>query len=97
MPPQPGMFPLSYPSSHKVRSNDIPEMNITYQHHQPNSIAGPSSRIHGKSIGCLYEGIQRPKLSCIHSGGSMDDGKKERRRREIAGKLGKEMNDRRDE
>ncbi|KAF9459318.1 hypothetical protein BDZ94DRAFT_1049201 [Collybia nuda] len=76
MPPQPGMFPLTYPSSHKTRPNDISEMTITYQHHQHSSVAGPSSRMQG---------------------GSIDDGKKERRRRELAGKLGKEMSDRRDD
>jgi hypothetical protein len=31
------------------------------------------------------------------TGASMDDGKREKKRKEIAGKLGKEMNDRRDE
>jgi hypothetical protein len=35
----------------------------------------------------------------MHSplGGSIDEGKRERKKRELAGKLGKEMNDRRDE
>jgi hypothetical protein len=49
MPPQPGIFPLSYPSSHKAaRHGDISDMNIPYhQHHHHSTIAGPSSRTHG--------------------------------------------------
>lgn len=35
--------------------------------------------------------------SSEYLGGSMDDGKKEKKRKDISGKVGKEMNDRRDE
>ncbi|KAJ7498573.1 hypothetical protein FB451DRAFT_1384379 [Mycena latifolia] len=69
MPPQPGIFPVPYPSSSKDT------MNITYQHH--NAVAGPSSRTHNIAV---------------------DDVKKDtKKRKELSGKLGKEMNDRRDD
>ncbi|KAF8269667.1 hypothetical protein EI94DRAFT_922783 [Lactarius quietus] len=90
MPPQPGVFPLPYASTHKARANPTEihngtaDVNTTYLppphhtiHHTSSALlAGPSSRQHGANI---------------------DDGKKDRRRKEIVGRLGKEMNDRRDD
>src|ERR1700722_15329 len=76
MPPQPGMFPISYSSTHKARaSNHADVSDITYQQtHQ-----------------------HQHQHHHHHHNTSIDDGRKEKRRKEIAGKLGKEMNDRRDE
>ncbi|KAI0272408.1 hypothetical protein BC834DRAFT_856600 [Gloeopeniophorella convolvens] len=90
MPPQPGVFPLPYASTHKARANPTDILNGTSDmvmgyplpphhtvHHTSSAlIAGPSSRLHGANL---------------------DDGKKDRRRKEIVGRLGKEMNDRRDD
>ncbi|KZT09858.1 uncharacterized protein LAESUDRAFT_747883 [Laetiporus sulphureus 93-53] len=76
MPPQPGVFSISYSTAQKTRTSggaEIIDMTGPYHHHQPT--AGPS-RIHGSQI---------------------DDLKKDKRKREIAGRLGKEMSDRRDD
>ena len=111
MPPQPGVFPLPYASTstHKARANPIEIHNGTtdivtsypppahHTIHHPSSalLAGPSSRPHGTSLLC--------PVSCINSvircftGANADEGKKDRRRKEIVGRLGKEMDDRRDE
>jgi len=90
MPPQPGVFPLPYASTHKARANPtelhngttdvstsyLPPPHHTIHHTSSTLLAGSSSRPHGANI---------------------DDGKKDRRRKEIVGRLGKEMNDRRDD
>jgi hypothetical protein len=94
MPPQTGMFPVPYPSSNKDT------MNITYQHH--NAVAGPSSRTHSMCLASLsfllfFLGFFSKKLTLVEDI-PMEDVKKEtKKRKEISGKLGKEMNDRRDE
>src|SRR6266852_1903601 len=112
MPPQPGVFPLPYASTstHKSRANHTEIHNGTtdivtsypppphHSIHHPSSsslLAGPSSRPHGTFLLHLRHVF-------IHSfvaspGANTDDGKKDRRRKEIVGRLGKEMNDRRDE
>jgi hypothetical protein len=112
MPPQPGVFPLPYASTstHKSRANHTEIHNGTtdmvtsypppphHTVHHPSSsnlLAGPSSRPHGTFLLHLRHVL-------IHSfvaspGTNTDDGKKDRRRKEIVGRLGKEMNDRRDE
>ncbi|KAI0060659.1 hypothetical protein BV25DRAFT_917730 [Artomyces pyxidatus] len=88
MPPQPGMFALPYASTHKARAttsvdmhNHVSDMNMGYHH--PSSHHSSSSMIAGPS--------SRPH------GVNVEDGKKDRRRKEISGRLGKEMNERRDD
>ncbi|KAI0046526.1 hypothetical protein FA95DRAFT_1559986 [Auriscalpium vulgare] len=82
MPPQPGMFALPYASTHKARAADMHNgLDIGMGFHQPH-------HVHPSMI---------PGPSSRPHGGPMDEGKKDRRRREVAGRLGKEMNDRRDE
>jgi hypothetical protein len=112
MPPQPGVFPLPYASTstHKARANPIEIHNGTtdivtsypppphHTIHHPSSstlLAGPSSRPHGAFLLCPVSRIN----SFIRrvAGANADDGKKDRRRKEIVGRLGKEMDDRRDE
>ena len=112
MPPQPGVFPLPYASTHKARANPTEIHNGTTDivtgyppaphhtiHHASSSalLAGPSSRPHG--VSSLHPHIYITYNSVIPhvTGANVDDGKKDRRRKEIVGRLGKEMNDRRDE
>jgi hypothetical protein len=108
MPPQPGVFPLPYASTHKARANPteihngatdvntsyLPPPHHTIHHTSSALLAGPSSRPHGTS-----HSHNMRSASLIHhiAGANIDDGKKDRRRKEIVGRLGKEMNDRRDE
>ena len=110
MPPQPGVFPLPYASTHKARANPTEIHNGTTDvssgylppshhtiHHTPSALlAGPSSRLHGTFVSHSHD---MRSASLIHhvAGANIDDGKKDRRRKEIVGRLGKEMNDRRDE
>lgn len=102
------MFALPYASTHKARASNNVDLHtndiaMSYHHasissaqHPPSSmVAGPSSRVHGKSPLCRC-GV--PVSNAFGSlGASLDEVKKEKRRREIAGRLGKEMSDRRDE
>jgi len=92
MPPQPGVFPLPYASTsiHKTRANP------TEIHNGTADIVGsypstPHHTIHHSSSALLAGPSSRPH------GTNVDDGKKDRRRKEIVGRLGKEMNDRRDD
>lgn len=41
--------------------------------------------------------FNRPSLTATHPGNMPDDGRKDRKRKEVAGRLSREMNDRRDE
>jgi hypothetical protein len=112
MPPQPGVFPLPYASTstHKSRANHTEIHNGTtdmvtsypppphHSVHHPSSsslLAGPSSRPHGTFLLHLRHVLIHSFVSS--PGANTDDGKKDRRRKEIIGRLGKEMNDRRDE
>ena len=112
MPPQPGVFPLPYASTsaHKSRANHTEIHNGTtdmvtsypppphHTVHHPSSsslLAGPSSRPHGTFL--LHLGHVLIHSFIASPGANTDDGKKDRRRKEIVGRLGKEMNDRRDE
>ncbi|TFY80054.1 hypothetical protein EWM64_g3961 [Hericium alpestre] len=89
MPPQPGMFALPYASTHKARASnnvDLHTSDIAMSYHHASISASqhpPSSMIAGPS-------------SRTH-GANLDEVKKEKRRKEIAGRLGKEMSDRRDD
>ena len=110
MPPQPGVFPLPYASTHKARANPteshngttdvvttyLPPPHHTIHHTSSALLPGPSSRPHGAFT---LHSRDAHLISLIHhiSGANIDDGKKDRRRKEIVGRLGKEMNDRRDE
>ncbi|KAI6167306.1 hypothetical protein EDD17DRAFT_1539785 [Pisolithus thermaeus] len=94
MPPQPGMFALPYASTHKARADviqpDNTSMTISYQHFQPQpqppQIQPPSnSHVHHVHH---YTGPGNPRTH--------DDTKKEKKRKDISGKVGKEI-DRRDE
>jgi len=91
MPPQPGVFPLPYASTtHKARTNPTEIHNgttdIVSSYPPP-----PHHAIHHTSSALLAGPSSRPH------GANVDDGKKDRRRKEIVGRLGKEMNDRRDD
>ncbi|KAI6124864.1 hypothetical protein EV401DRAFT_2259566 [Pisolithus croceorrhizus] len=94
MPPQPGMFALPYASTHKARADviqpDNTSMTISYQHFQaqpqPPQIQPPSnSHVHHVHH---YTGPSNPRTH--------DDTKKEKKRKDISGKVGKEI-DRRDD
>ncbi|ETW79131.1 hypothetical protein HETIRDRAFT_323145 [Heterobasidion irregulare TC 32-1] len=83
MPPQPGMFAIPYASAHKVRAsnnlevhNGIPDMNMAYHHH---------SHHHPNQLSSSTM-IAGPS-SRVH----VDDSRREKRRKEIAGRLGREM------
>ncbi|KAF9219731.1 hypothetical protein BS17DRAFT_740199 [Gyrodon lividus] len=95
MPPQPGMFALPYASTHKARADviqpDNMSMTISYQH-QPHIQA--QGQLHGSN----------PHLHHVHSAPvagpstrTHDDPKRDKKRKDISVKVGKEMSDRRDE
>lgn len=93
MPPQPGVFPLPYASTstHKSRANHTEIHNGTTDM-VTNYPPPPHHTVHHASSSSLLAGpSSRPH------GANTDDGKKDRRRKEIVGRLGKEMNDRRDD
>ena len=110
MPPQPGVFPLPYASTHKARPNPtdihngttdvsttyLPPPHHTIHHTSSALLTASSSRPHGMFVSHSHD---THSVSLIHhaAGSNIDDGKKDRRRKEIVGRLGKEMNDRRDE
>ncbi|KAI0306018.1 hypothetical protein B0F90DRAFT_1695370 [Multifurca ochricompacta] len=89
MPPQQGVFSLPYLSTHKARANPTEihngtaEIVTSYPPLSHHTIHHTSALLAGPS--------SRPH------GANIDDGKKDRRRKEIVGRLGKEMNDRRDD
>jgi hypothetical protein len=104
MPPQPGMFALPYASTHKARTDiiqpDNMPMSISYSNMQPpqgpnphyhntHPTAGPS-RVQGTSLFLANLNV-RTHLA------NKDDPKREKKRKDISGKVGKEMLDRRDE
>lgn len=107
MPPQPGMFSLPYPSKPRPAYPADVEIGIGigYGHavgHGHAAIAG--SRIPGVFQASYafvpfgsYVCLRRALTSCWRTGISLDDAKKDRRKKEISGKLGKEMSDRREE
>lgn len=69
---------------------------MNYHQHQHNSLPGPS-RTHGtfSNRKRCHHFTESPGLFWIV--GSMDDGRRDKKRKDISGKLGKEMSDRRDE
>ena len=81
MPPQPGVFALPYASTHNVRPD------VVHVHHPP---AGPSSRTHG-----AHPPSRSARPSAHHP--PADDPKRDKKRKDLSGKVGKEMTDRRDE
>lgn len=81
MPPQPGVFALPYASTHNARPD------VVHVHHHP--VAGPSTRTHGLPT----PAHTRPS----YSQPVPDDPKRDKKRKDMSGKLGKEMSDRRDE
>ncbi|KAI6139805.1 hypothetical protein BKA82DRAFT_1001324 [Pisolithus tinctorius] len=97
MPPQPGMFALPYASTHKARADviqpDNTPMTISYQHFQaqpqPPQVQ-PTSNPHIHHVH-HYTPISGPSNPRTH-----DDTKKEKKRKDISGKVGKEI-DRRDD
>jgi len=82
MPPQPGVFALPYASTHNVRPD------VVHIHHPP--VAGPSSRTHGARPPCR-------SIRPSHSHPPADDPKRDKKRKDLSGKVGKELTDRRDE
>ena len=72
MPPQPGVFPLPYASTHKARANPteihngttdvstsyLPPPHHTIHHTSSTLLAGPSSRPHGTFVLRSHECIQ---------------------------------------
>ncbi|KAG6890319.1 hypothetical protein C0995_009526 [Termitomyces sp. Mi166 len=103
-PPQPGLFPLPYSSS----SQHIQSSHSSSHFKQPPGSAAPdiythqshhthssSSRIHVSHHSTKFHFTRTQVLN--KRLGTIDDGKKDKRRRELAGKLGKEMSDRRDD
>ncbi|KXN86724.1 hypothetical protein AN958_09715 [Leucoagaricus sp. SymC.cos] len=85
MPPQQGLFAVPYGSAHKARTGYMaPDMGEVGP---GGGGAGPVYAHHG------HAGVAGPSSR----GHVVDDGKKEKRKREIAGKLGKEMIDRRED
>lgn len=88
---------MPYGVAHKSRSNIHATLDIDmagYLQHSHSPIAGPSSRIHGA---CCLLVVQRLVFQAFYTGGGIEEGKKEKRRKDLSGKLGKEMNDRREE
>ncbi|KAH0582699.1 hypothetical protein H2248_010618 [Termitomyces sp. 'cryptogamus'] len=86
--PQPGLFPLSYSSaSHHIQSS-----HSSSHFKQPSG--SMASDIYTHQGHHAHASSSRIHIS-HHS--TVDDGKKEKKRRELAGKLGKEMSDRRDD
>ncbi|KAF5383658.1 hypothetical protein D9615_003845 [Tricholomella constricta] len=117
MPPQPGLFPVPYPSSsHTQPSHTHTQIHSSHSSHSlshgsshfkaPPGTGAPDiythqshSHQHHQSQSHHSHGGSSSRIH-VHSHGhhaTIDDGKKEKRRRELAGKLGKEMNDRRDD
>ena len=82
MPPQPGIFALPYGTTHS----------------QGGALASTSSQAHLHHNFHQHGGAVAGPSSRVHVTGSMDDTRKDnRKRKEVSGKLGKEMGDRRDE
>ncbi len=100
MPPQPGVFALSYASSSKSRAQNGIVDNGDY--HPSNLGAGPS-RVHGRSSIFLKprqsRGVRELTLGFSGTivGGTPVDESHKRKRKEFASKLGKEMSERREE
>ncbi|KAH7924312.1 hypothetical protein BV22DRAFT_1091218 [Leucogyrophana mollusca] len=92
MPPQPGMFALPYASTHKARADvlqpDSMNMAISYQTHSQSQASMQTQGIH-------YQ--HHPPAAGSSSRAHGDDGKRDKKRKDISGKLGKEMHERRDE
>lgn len=81
MPPQPGIFALPYGTTHSQGS----ALASTSQGHLHHNFHQHGGAVAGPS-------------SRVHVTGSMDDTRKDsRKRKDVSGKLGKEMGDRRDE
>ncbi|KIK81525.1 hypothetical protein PAXRUDRAFT_832783 [Paxillus rubicundulus Ve08.2h10] len=95
MPPQPGMFALPYASTHKARPDviqpDNMSMTISYQH-QPHIQAQAQLQGSNPHIHHAHNGLVAGPSTRIH-----DDPKRDKKRKDISGKVGKEMSDRRDE
>ena len=94
MPPQPGVFAVSHTSTHKVRAGAAAELTSTNTLHYE-ALAGPSSRPHGELIA-----VQRypvPTVQSTTAGIQSEEAKKDKRRKEVIGKITKEMAERRDE
>ena len=87
---------MPYGVAPKSRPNIPAALDIDmagYLQHSHSPIAGPSSRRHG--MWCLLV-VQRLVFQAF-TGSGIEEGKKEKRRKDLSGKLGKEMNDRREE
>ncbi|KIJ20592.1 hypothetical protein PAXINDRAFT_124901 [Paxillus involutus ATCC 200175] len=82
MPPQPGMFALPYASTHKARPDVI----------QPDNMSMTISYQHQPHIQPQAQ-LQGSNPHIHHA----QNGPREKKRKDISGKLGKEMSDRRDE
>lgn len=98
MPPLPGMFAVPYNATHKSTNQTRTEYQTDgYQSHHHgsshhNAHAG-SSRTHGVFLSVRF--VSGVKLSFDVQKES--DSRRDKKRREFAGRLGKEMNERRDE
>ena len=104
MPPRPGMFAVPYNATHKSSNQNRTEYQTDGYHqqshsgshqHQTNAHAG-SSRAHGAFCFRLLLFVTladtRP-IGCVKE----SDSRRDKKRREFAGRLGKEMIERRDE
>ncbi|KAG6831096.1 hypothetical protein H0H92_012773 [Tricholoma furcatifolium] len=90
-PPQQGLFPIPYPSS----SHHIQSSHSGSHFRTPVGSAPPDVYTHQSQPQSQHTHASSSRIHHAHH--STDDGKKEKRRRELAGKLGKEMSDRRDD
>ena len=94
MPPQPGVFALPYTPAHKGRvQNGTSESADVNNPIYTNMSAGPS-RVHGEYNGGAFFLTGRKHYN---SPGTPVEDPKSRKRKEAAGRMGKEMSDRREE
>lgn len=94
MPPQPGIFYDSKAKQHRNIYPDYSDLDGDFSYHHSHAlVAGPSSRPHGTHRFLTLSLTNSFVCSKVIG----DDARKEKKRKELAGKLGKEMNERRDE
>ncbi|KAG6330733.1 hypothetical protein ID866_8357, partial [Astraeus odoratus] len=99
MPPQPGVFALPYASTHKARADviqpDNTSMTISYQHQQHFQAQPQPQQIQSASNPHIHHVHHAPVAGS--STRTHDDPKREKKRKDIPSKVGKEVNDRRDD
>ncbi|KAI0642094.1 hypothetical protein C8Q79DRAFT_929589 [Trametes meyenii] len=95
MPPQPGVFAVSHTTTHKVRAGAAAELTSTNTIHYE-ALAGPSSRPHGEHEHVPYS-FWTATNSIIGAGAQGEEAKKDKRRKEVIGKISREMAERRED